>query len=217
MNFEVSGQLLVHLAKKYILRVILLSVLIGIGMSYVSVTLKDNTYSSSGELVQSDSNYGLISSYQQFVLSKRFKNSLNNEVKKSTWKNYSHNTDYSVQITSGNNGSTPFFTLNAISEDKQFSKFLTNKSIEILVSSIGKYLSGSNITVVSNATDAKQQSVKSRVIKWFIYGFVGSFILSTIICVFRFLFVGKTTEDDFISIVLNAKKLGTIKISEATK
>jgi len=217
MNFEISGHLVVYMIKKFVFRTILISILIGVGTAYIGVLTNENTYSSSGELVQNDNNYSLIASYQQFVSSKRFNNLLNNEVQKSRWKDYSHNKNYSVEIESSGSASTPFFTLSATSSNAKYAEFLTEKSITIFVSSIGKYLSGANITVVSDASQASKKSLKPRILKWFMYGFIVTLIVSSSICIIGFLFIGKVKEDTFIENVFNEKNLGTIEISEVKK
>ncbi|MFB9769775.1 hypothetical protein [Lactiplantibacillus modestisalitolerans] len=210
MSIRISGNFIVKFIKKYLIFVVLISVLIGVASAYVTEFSHGSTYTSSGELVQNDNNYSLIASYKQFVSSKKFTSLLDNEIKKSNWSNSKIKYDYTVSIEASGGTTTPFFTLQVNSTDQKYAEFLANKAINIFVTNIGKYLSGSNVTIVSNATKGNVSDVKSDAIKKFLYTFVLTFVILSFLLIIKYIYIGKIVDSHYVQDVLGEKFLGTI-------
>jgi len=217
MESEVNGSLIVNLVKKILLKVILVSVCIGVGFAYLKLQMNEKEYISSGELVQNDNNYNLIDPYKQFVGSNRFTNLLNDEVQDSIWKKLKSKGQYTVSIESSGEKTTPFFSLSVSSENGRYSKFLTSRAIKIFNANIGKYLSGANITIVSKASSARSANNGSLVVKWFSYGFLTAFIVFGVLFSLKYFFFGKIKETNFINEVFGLNNLGNIEVKREEK
>lgn len=217
MNFvlKLNHNMLMRLLKKYML----LSVLIGLIICGISVfcvlRFQGNVYSSTGEMVQNDSNYTLIKSYQQFTQSKNFTNLLSDEISNSKWKNSEAIKSYAVTLNTSSE--SPFFTINGSSDNKEFSKYVTNTSMRVLINNLGKYLSGANVAIVTNATTAKANGLSKKIIKMGALGFLLGFFVSYLLFILKEIFTGKIRDENYIRDIFNINNLGTIDVSNIGK
>lgn len=208
MNFQISGSLVLHLLKKYLIIAVLFGIVGGLVFTYANVRKSETTYVSSGELVQNDNNYNLIASYEQFVGSKRFTSLLDSKIDKSSWKNKQYS--YDVELKSTGSRSTPFFNLQVTSKDKEFSRFVDNQAISLFNTNIGKYLSGANITLVSRASAPTVHGFQTKLVNWFMYGALVTFVVVSMLFTGKYLFLGKIKDERFIQDVFKTPSLGTI-------
>lgn len=211
---EWKQDIVIRILKKSILKLLLISLMFTTIVIFLSVVLKAPTYKASGQMVQNDNNYGLVSSYEQFVSSTGFKTSIDNRIEKSNWKNYSKKSEYDIQLSSEVN--SPFFTVSAISDNGNYSKFLANAALKVLISNMGKYLAGVNISVVSNVNNYKKNSIKKFLISVGMITFVVAFVVAALISILFGLFFGTVKNEVFLSEILGLHKLGllTIEVEE---
>lgn len=197
--------------KKYLVIILVFTALLGVLSVYGGIKLNGESYVSSGELVQNDNNYNLISSYKEFVKSRRFSNLIDKKVAKSTWNQTSHKRKYSIAIDTSDSSSSPFFNLKVSSENKYFSKYVANLAMKILIMNMGKYLSGANISIVSEAAVGKVNISQKTMIDNAWHGAVVGFILSSLIFISSELFVGKIKDRGYMHDAFSITKLGTIE------
>lgn len=205
-TIDISKKMVIRMIKKYCIILILLGLLVGGLSTLLTIKVSTGVYESSGELVQNDNNTNIISSYEQFINSVKFKRLLKEKVMDSSWKNKSQN----YQILISTQASSPFFSLHAKSSNQQFSTFLANASMKILITNIGKYLSGTNISIVTSAKAEKNNEQYTKSIKNGIYAFIASIIIGFIWVYYSERKIGKIKDDDFISDVFSLKKLGKL-------
>ncbi|VDG32735.1 hypothetical protein [Lactobacillus plantarum JDM1] [Lactiplantibacillus mudanjiangensis] len=212
----INENLLIRILKKYLLTALLIGVLVsGIGV-YASMRLQAKSYTSSGEMVQNDNNYNLISSYQQFVTSKKFLKIMDGEIAKSHWKNKTTKKDYDLTITkaASNSSSSPFFTLNVSSDDAEYSTYLAEIGMKMLVANIGEYLSGANISILSNASVGKLNTSHKKTFMLAVIEFVIAFLIASLWMIYKELYLGKVKDEEFIADVFHLNNLGVIEMPE---
>lgn len=207
--------IVVNVLKKYLFSLVLVSLIIG-GLSvFASSFLKSTQYVATGQLVQNDNNYNLISSYSQFVNSSKFTNEMEKQINKSEWKNKKYANKYVVSVSNSSN--SPFFSISVTSSSPEYAKFVTNLALKTLVGNVGKYLSGANITIVSHAKTVSQVSVKSSIAKIAVVGFVVTFILMFIIVLIIKTSVGKVKQEKMVEEIFGVKSLGTLNVTSIEK
>lgn len=215
MNDVVKTKLLIRLLKKYAWIVTLWSLLISVVGVFGEVYISQNAYTSSSELVQSDSNYDLLPSYQQFIQSKQFTRLLNQKLRtnhKVMYEHYGYSLDLETNLT--NTSSSPFFSLSVSSENSKYAQIVNDSALEVLIANVGRYVSGSNIVVVSKASPAKLVGFKTKLLKHSLILFVVSFFVLTIVVLCKYFFYGKVKETYFADEVLNLKELGILRLQK---
>lgn len=210
--FRFNSGMAHRLVKKYLLITILIAVLFGGLSGAATMTLKKNVYTSTGQMVQNDNNYTLIQSYKQFAASSSFTTILDKKIAASRWQESNASKNYTIAI--GNNSDSPFFLVSVASPNKYFSEFLTNTAMQTLVSNLSQYLSGANVSIVSEASTGYISGYRKILIKYTIVAAILGFVLSWLIFIARELFIGKIKDEDFVEDVFEINKLGTITLSE---
>ncbi|WP_047999267.1 hypothetical protein [Lactiplantibacillus herbarum] len=216
-GIKISRKLFVRIIKKNIWIVLAISILAGAACAYISSIGSKNQYSVSSEMVQNDNNYSLVSSYSEFVQSRRFKQILTEQVNKSKWKNESKKIEYTVDVVSNGSESsnTPFFNLVVTSDNVAYAKFLAQQGETQLIANIGKYLSGANISLVSKSNKVTVKKPFSGIVKRFEYGFIIAFIIIFIFKMLADLTFGNIKDEEFVSDVFGKTNFGTIEIENA--
>jgi len=220
MNIELNSQFIFKLIKKHFWGIIIVGVVCAAAVGFFEFKTQKSGYQSSGELVQNDNNYALISSYQQFVKSKRFLNLLDKQIEKSHWRNQNEQTPYSIEVNSNNSSdssNTPFFTIVVLSKNQQYSRYVADASMKVLITNIGKYLSGANISIVSKAAKAQKVDSITSVKKKSVYGFIVGIVLAIIAIVVNYYCIGKISDEKFIENVFNIDNFGTIGLTDKLK
>lgn len=208
VNWDIP--LLKQMLKKYLLVVVFMSCIVTLlGVLAVS-RLEKPTYSSNVQLSQNDNNVAQLPSYSQFMQTDDFQQTLRAKITKSKWKN----DKYSIALDYAND--SVFFTISAQSSDPAFSQFVANQAMLIFTKSMGNYLSGVNISVVSkpklNNIPNKQNFLKAAIV---------FFVLSIVvfsICAFLFeLFAGRVNDKDYMLRTYNLTSLGELDIEKTTR
>lgn len=215
MNDVVNTKLLMRLVKKYVWIAALWSLLISAAGAFGEVYMSQNAYTSSSELVQSDNNYDLLPSYQQFVQSKQFTRLLNKKLKanhKTMYQSYDYSLDLETSLT--NTSSSPFFSLNVSSRNSNYAQVVNNSALEVLIANVGRYVSGSNIVVVSKASSAKLVGFKTRILKHSLILFVVSFVVLMVAILCKYFFYGTVKQTYFADEVLNLRELGVLRLQK---
>lgn len=218
-SIDINKKMIVRLLKKYLVWTVLIGVLAGGIGAYLRLGFGgvSTTYKSSGELVQNDNNYSLITSYQQFVKSKRFTQMIDKQVSKGNWKEKTDNTAYTVNIDTDSTSNSPFFTINVVSNNKQYSSYLTNIAMKLLMANIGKYLSGTNISIVSNASVGTANTSITEILKNVWHGIVLGAAVSSLWFILRELFIGRIKDEGYLCDVCGINNLGTIEALASKK
>lgn len=206
MTIQLSSKALKRFLKKYFVLILLASVLCGMGGVFVSLKLTTTSYSASGNLVQNDSNYNMMSSYEQYLESKSFQTIVAKKLDSSKLKSGGK---YNITLVSGGTTS-PFFSIKVTSSSPTYSEYVTTVAVSTFVSHIGQVLSGSNVSVVSDSSTAHVNRDNKRLLKIGILTSMGVFIVLTFILVLRMFFTGKIPDDEFIEDVYQIKHLGTL-------
>ncbi|MBO9166193.1 hypothetical protein ACA593_14470 [Lactiplantibacillus pentosus] len=210
--FRFNSGMVHRLIKKYLLITVLIAILFGGLSGAATLTLKKNVYTSTGQMVQNDNNYTLIQSYKQFAASSSFTSILDKKIAASEWKKSSASHNYTIAI--GNNSDSPFFSVSVASPNKHFSKYLANVAMQTLVSNLSQYLSGANVSIVSEASTGYINGYKKTLIKYVLVAAVLAFVLSWFVFIIKELFTGKVKDEDFMQDVFEISQLGTITLSE---
>ncbi|MBO3684324.1 hypothetical protein J4033_07070, partial [Lactiplantibacillus plantarum] len=189
---------------KYLLKVVIASIVVA-AVGVLAVTfLKSPEYSSNVQLSQNDNNASQISTYSQYVKTKNFRRMLDQKVSaQKKWKNK----DYSIQVESGDN--SVFFTIVATSSNAEFSQFLANETLEIFIKNAGKYISGVNVSVLSKASNASQPN-RVNYVKIAGLIFIPAFLLFGLISVWRFIRSGRVEDAKFPEKVYQVPYLGEL-------
>lgn len=82
------------------------------------------------------------------------------------------------------------------------------------MSNLSQYLSGANVSIVSEASTGYISGYRKILIKYTIVAAILGFVLSWLIFIARELFIGKIKDEDFVEDVFEINKLGTITLSE---
>ncbi|ALC08221.1 hypothetical protein [Lactiplantibacillus plantarum] len=212
MNYNLTWKeriILQSLKKKWIV-VLLISVFVGGICAFGYGKLKSSNYQASGELVQNDNNYNLLNSYQQFLTTGKFKASMNDSIKNSKWKKSSFSSEYTISMSYGTNST--FFSVNATSPNAEYSEFLANTAMTNLMSNIGSYLTGTNISVVSPAKTATTVTSKSRSMIIGGLGALVTFIILIAITLYRSVMAGKVKSTKYLTEVLGLNELGNLTL-----
>jgi len=203
-----KGNMLVQIFKNYVLRIILAALVVtGLGILGASY-LKQQTYISSGQLVQNDSNYSMISSYNQLITSTVFKSEMKKKINQSRWKNSVD--EYKISLDSSAN--SPFFSVNTISRNPSYAQFVSEQSMNILVEDAPKYLSGANLSIVFADRSAKSVSRKSFLATLGIFVFIISFILLYAYVILTVVFGGRIKDSSYLEDVVGIKQLGEMDL-----
>lgn len=213
---ELNGGIIKRFCKKYLLIVVIFGILCGLVTSLAMFKLKGTEYQSTGTLIQNDNNYNLVQSYQQFIKSNKFTRLVDEQIDQSQWKNKSYKDDYSVALTAGGTTS-PFFSVTVTTKDAAYAKFLTTTSMHLFIANIGKYLSGANVSIFANATNAHAASVKTKLVKAGLIAMIVGMLLATLIAVHRLIWVGKVPDASYLNDVYELKMLGTLDVSNELK
>lgn len=208
MNIKLSEGLIRRLLKKYMIIAILIGILVGGVASLVSYKLED-TYTSTGQMVQNDSNYSLIDSYKQFIISSKFNTLMSKQINNSKWKKNKQSYNLNITTTS----SSPFFSVSASSNDGEYAQYITDLAMKVLIVNVGKYLSGANISMVSSASIARKTDLRTHIIKVAVVAFIISTIVSFMALSIKEVFFGKIRDEAFVSDVFQLNNLGSIDIS----
>lgn len=201
-------KMILNVLKKYLAAILFFSVLLAVLGVLGYAKVEHSTYSASGQLVQNDNNYGLVSSYSQFVNSSKFKRELEKKINNSSkWKSYENRNKYTLSFSADND--SPFFTIEIMSGNPNYSRFLLDSSVQVFTNNIGKYLSGTNISVISRSskatvTDQKKSLVKIGILVWLV-----TFVLLSVITIVNKLLIGKMKDEEFVAEYLQIKHLGT--------
>ncbi|MCG0634685.1 hypothetical protein ACSKF1_04870 [Lactiplantibacillus plantarum] len=217
MDIELNSRFVFKLLKRHLFLVALVGFLFAGILATLEIKMQNQNYKSSGELVQNDNNYALISSYQQFVESKSFLNLLDRRIDKGQWKKQNTKGSYSVELVnnnSGNNTNTPFFTINVLSKNKRYSKYVAHEAMMLLINNIGKYISGANISIVSNASNARRVNIFSAIKKKVVLAFLSGAGLTFIFIVVHYYCVGKIVDNKFVENVFGINNLGEMRLSD---
>jgi len=216
LAIELNGKIILRFFKKYLVMILLVGVIVGLCSAIISLRSQGVEYSSSGNLVQNDNNYNIISSYQQFVESSRFTKIVNEKVENSEWKNKSYKNDYKVSLTP-DSSTSPFFNMTVVSSNAEFSKYLTNEAMHLFVANVGKYLSSANTAIMSNANTAKAVDFKSSLGKTVFVWFVIGVLLAAIFALLHLIWIGKVKDDRYIDDVYDLNHLATINLHDENK
>jgi len=210
---ELNERMLVRFLKKYLVVIILFGILCGVGSAFIGYKIQGMKYTSSGSLVQNDNNYSLVASYEQFVQSKRFKQSINSKIDKSKWKNKNFKNDYEIVLTP-NGSNSPFFSMDATSQNRKYSQYLENLALKVFITNVGKYLAGANVSIMENASKAKSAQSYLSLLKVGVVGLVAGIVLMSILMVMNMLWWGKVTDKEYIDDIYQLPLLGTMKVSD---
>lgn len=211
-SIDLKEKIILQFFKKFGAVLILVSILVGLASSVAYLELKTPVYQSSGQLVQNDNNNNLLNSYKQFISSSKFETLMKKKIQASSWQKYKENSNYTTELSFDSN--SPFFTLKVSSSNAKYSIFLANTAMEVLMSNIGRYLSGANISIVSVAKESGRAVSKSHV------GMIGMivamlvFILLSLFMFAKEMLVGKIKNSYFIEEYYGIKNMGTISISK---
>jgi len=216
LAIELNGKIILRFFKKYLVMILLVGVIVGLCSAIISLRSQGVEYSSSGNLVQNDNNYNIISSYQQFVESSRFTKIVNEKVENSEWKNKSYKNDYKVSLTP-DSSTSPFFNMTVVSSNAEFSKYLTNEAMHLFVANVGKYLSSANTAIMSNANTAKAVDFKSSLGKTTFIWFVIGALLAAIFALLHLIWIGKVKDDRYIDDIYDLNHLATINLHDENK
>jgi len=216
LAIELNGKIILRFLKRYLVMILLVGVIVGLCSAIISLRSQGVEYSSSGNLVQNDNNYNIISSYQQFVESSRFTKIVNEKVENSEWKNKSYKNDYKVSLTP-DSSTSPFFNMTVVSSNAEFSKYLTNEAMHLFVANVGKYLSSANTAIMSNANTAKAVDFKSSLGKTTFIWFVIGALLAAIFALLHLIWIGKVKDDRYIDDIYDLNHLATINLHDENK
>ncbi|MFC6201179.1 hypothetical protein ACFP1L_04595 [Lactiplantibacillus nangangensis] len=211
-----NRKLVVRFLKKYMIIVILIGVIGGLGSVFSSLKSQGVQYVSAGHLVQNDNNYNLVTSYKQFVESSRFKTIINEKVNESAWKSTSYRDNYKVTL-SPEGSTSPFFTITVVSDNPKYSKYLANEAMRLFITNIGKYLSGANTSIMSQASTSKTIDFRSSMGKTASIGVVAGLIFAVVITGIHLVWIGKIKDDKYISDMYEVKHLATISLHKINK
>jgi len=216
LAIELNGKFMIRFLKKYLVMILLIGVIGGFCSVIVSLKSQGVEYSSEGHLVQNDNNYNIISSYQQFVESSRFAKIVSGKVDSGVWKDKSYKRDYKVTL-SPEGSTSPFFTITVVSSNPEFSKYLANEAMHLFVTNIGKYLSGANTAIMSNADTAKTIDFKASLGKTASAGVIAGVVLAAIVAILHLIWIGKVKDDKYIHDVYELNHLATINLQDGNK
>lgn len=131
-------------------------------------------------------------------------------LKNSKWKKSSFSSEYTISMSYGTNST--FFSVNATSPNAEYSEFLANTAMTNLMSNIGSYLTGTNISVVSPAKTATTVTSKSRSMIIGGLGALVTFIILIAITLYRSVMAGKVKSTKYLTEVLGLNELGNLTL-----
>lgn len=206
--YEFNIHILTRFLRRYLLWIVLFSILCGMGTALVKLRTMTVQYSSTGSLVQNGNNSNIVSAYQQFVESRHFKEIMNSKIDKGAWKNSKYKDKYDITLTS-NGTNSPFFTMKATSKNREYSEYLATTSMNLFIVNIGKYLSGANVSIIAGASKAYVINFRSSLIKSGVIGGGIVAVILTLCCLYAMLCVGKIGDDKYINDMYQIKMIGT--------
>ncbi|WP_345753139.1 hypothetical protein [Lactiplantibacillus pentosus] len=207
--------LVINFFKKNWLIILLVSLIFGVGVSFGYDKLNQTTYESSGQLVQNDNNSGIVSSYKQFIASSLFKANMKKKINQSSWKDYSKKDAYTISLSYGYN--SPFFEISAVSPDARYSRYLTNVAQNVFIGSVGNYLAGSNISIVSHSSKAEKVVSVTHLVSVGILTFLVVFVVLSLFMLRYTMHGGVIKDKDEISNIFGLKNLGVVGLNVRTK
>lgn len=213
LPIEVNQKLVIRFLKKYLFLILLFGLLCGVGSAFVTFELQTTKYESTGTLVQNDNNYSLVQSYKQFSESSRFKKIIDNQIDKSSWKHKDYKYDYKINFVSSGTTS-PFFQLTAVSENPKYAKYLATTVSQLFITDIGKYLSVSNVSIVSTATRPTLSESNMSSTKVASSGFIIGVLLAGIVSFIGLIRSGKITDTSYVEDIYGLKLLGTLGVAK---
>ncbi|MCB7178154.1 YveK family protein [Lactiplantibacillus plantarum] len=196
-----------RLLKKYIVIVVLLSVIVAMAGTVGVSFLKTPTYTSQVQMSQNDNNVSQITSYSQFLETDKFTTLLKNKVNKSNWKSQAGN--YIVNVST--DGNSTFFYFQATASSPKAAQYVANQVMNVFTANIGKYLSGASVTVVSKASvPTKANSINFEKTGLSIFGI--TFFLLFFFCFYKEVYTNKISDRKFISDVYGIDYLGELEL-----
>lgn len=200
-----------HFMKKYGFTVILVSLVFGIGGAITYKEFSTPQYIATGQMSQNDNNYNIISSYNQFISTDRFKASIKSKITKPEWKRIK----YSISMT--NNANSPFFNVSVRSSNAEFSKFLADETMKLLMSEIGSYLSGTNMSQLSKPKVVQENISTSKMMKIGMVIFFGILVLLSGLIILFTRFLGPIRNEKYLQDTLGIVNLGTLDLRRDIK
>lgn len=200
-----------HFMKKYGFTVVLVSLVFGIGGAITYKEFSTPQYIATGQMSQNDNNYNIISSYNQFISTDRFKASIKSKITKPEWKSIK----YSISMT--NNANSPFFNVSARSSNAEFSKFLADETMKLLMSEIGSYLSGTNMSQLSKPKVVQENISTSKMMKIGMVIFFGILVLLSGLIILCTRFLGQIRNEKYLQDTLGIVDLGTLDLRRDIK
>ncbi|MDN7061337.1 hypothetical protein [Lactiplantibacillus plantarum] len=207
--------LIINFFKKNGLIILLVGLIFGVGVAFGYDKLNSATYESSGQLVQNDNNSGIVSSYKQFLASNLFSTNLKKKINQSTWKDYDKKNTYSLALTYDYN--SPFFVIKATSSNAKYSQYLTNTAQNVFIGSVGNYLAGSNISIVSHGSKATKVISMTRLVSVGVLVFLIVCILMSAILLRHTVRSGVIKNENEISDIFGLKNLGLVGLNMTKK
>lgn len=204
---KLNKRMVQRFVKKYLFWILLLSVIVGGLCSYSVFRTQDKEYTTSGLFVQNDNNYAIISSYNQFVHTGKFKTLVNKQTSKKKWSRDLDQYKYEFSITAKSNNS-PFFSLNVESNNSEYARHLGNIATKVFKTNIKKYLSSANVSLVTNPSKVSAGNNMTNIVKAGIAGFLITAVIIFIVDCFIFIKFGKLPDNNYIQDVYQIKLLG---------
>lgn len=211
ITLHLNQQMVKRLLQKYAVIAVTISLIVGAAGGYFLYRSQGVSYSATGEMVQNDNNYGMISTYKQFIDSAKFKKILNSKIKSGQWKSYRDAKNYQLSITTED--SSPFFVVHATTSNNAYTKYLTMLAMQTFITSIGRYLARTNISIVSNSPTPIQNNMYGKYVKKGVLIFLLSLIIILMFDYRREYFNGKVNDEDFLNDVFQISKLGNVDMA----
>lgn len=213
-TIDLNKKMMLRFLRKYLILVLLFGLLTG-GVTAAAIAKFHQTeYSSSGVLSQNDNNYAIISSYQQFVTSRKFTTVLDKTVDNGKWKHLAQKRDYQISISTSGDTNTPFFYINVVHTNKAYAQYLATVAVKLFMTNIVKYLSGANISIISPVTQAKRIGSSNILIKYAFVGAGAGMIVALLYALFDMFLFGKVPDKDYIEDIYQIKMLGSLNRSK---
>ncbi|WP_318766706.1 YveK family protein [Lactiplantibacillus carotarum] len=215
-TIEMNARLVLRIVKKYLFIVILISLIVSGAYAFLSLKMATKTYSSVSELVQNDNNSGIISPYQQFIQSDNYKRALNEKINSAKNGAQLKNSAYKIEIVNNaaNQSNTPFFSISATSKDASDAQQLNGIATNVFVNNISKYLSGSNISIVTKPSKGQLNSSKKQTTKMTTVIFLAVFVILVLLSFILETTHGKIKDSLFIRDVYQFENFGVVDSTE---
>ncbi|MCG0691298.1 hypothetical protein [Lactiplantibacillus plantarum] len=208
-TIKITRKMVKRFLKRYTVWIIL-SGLVGGGIGlFVGNRTQNVTYTSSSTFVQSDNNYAIISSYQKFVLTGKFKSLMKAKIDKSFWQGNAKRYNYSIGVVPREENS-PFFSMTVQATNKKYTKYLTGVATKVFEKNIRKYLSNANTSLVTSPGRGVRVNNSGQIMKLGLVGFIIGVIITFIVACFSFIRFGHVTDDQYLADVYQIKLLGTL-------